>query len=352
MTPNSRRRLVAAAIGGLLTITACSSDGEDTVSSQDSLDAATPDEDDVTEVGEAESTFEEPTSNDVDCSDEGLGADDMISFTAAHHVVDGELGALCNGAGDERIFEAWDALATIAPRGQLGDLGVFTAFEESGAGDEITLAFVQPLDADGTVFQMSINLDEYEFDPDEALLTMAHEFSHVFTATPAQIDRSVEAAETCTTYDNGEGCFLEDSLIFQWVDTFWVDYIDDFDHDRLDLADHSLLRSGGQLIDHESEGYQRRENRRPTDHRQVFRILSQARFVLHLSLPSPLWWSSLPTNSVRAISRMGSPAAIRLVIEFDARTASIVASAKKEAGGAVRPRPPSPHFGGFCRRQS
>jgi len=229
MTPNSRRRLVAAAIGGLLTITACSSDGEDTVSSQDSLDAATPDEDDVTEVGEAESTFEEPTSNDVDCSDEGLGADDMISFTAAHHVVDGELGALCNGAGDERIFEAWDALATIAPRGQLGDLGVFTAFEESGAGDEITLAFVQPLDADGTVFQMSINLDEYEFDPDEALLTMAHEFSHVFTATPAQIDRSVEAAETCTTYDNGEGCFLEDSLIFQWVDTFWVDYIDDFD---------------------------------------------------------------------------------------------------------------------------
>ena len=153
----------------------------------------------------------------------------MISFTAAHYVVDGVLGALCSGDEDERLFEAWDALATIAPQGQLGDLGVFSAFEEADAGDEVTLAFVQPLDADGTLFQMSVSLDEYEFDPDEALLTMAHEFSHVFTATPSQTDRTVEAAENCTTYDNGEGCFLEDSLIFQWVDTFWVDYIDDFD---------------------------------------------------------------------------------------------------------------------------
>ncbi len=169
------------------------------------------------------------TRDDVECSDEELGADDEISFTAAHYVVDGVLGALCNGDGDERILDAWDALATIAPRGQLGDLGVFTAFEEAGAGDEVTLAFVQPLDADGTLFQMSVSLDEYEFDPEEALLTMAHEFSHVFTAIPSQIDRTVEAAENCTTYDNGEGCFFEDSLMFQWVDAFWVDYLDDFD---------------------------------------------------------------------------------------------------------------------------
>jgi hypothetical protein len=169
------------------------------------------------------------TRDDIDCGDEELGADDVISFIAAHYVVDGVLGALCNGDEDGRLFQAWEALATIAPQGQLGDLGVFSAFEEAGAGDEVTLAFVQPLDVDGTLFQMSISLDEYEFDPQEALLTMAHEFSHVFTATPSQTDRSVEAAENCTTYDNGEGCFLEDSLIFQWVDIFWVDYIDDFD---------------------------------------------------------------------------------------------------------------------------
>ena len=169
------------------------------------------------------------TRDDIDCSDEGLDADEGISFVAAHYVVDGVLGALCNGAEDELLFDAWNALATIAPRGQLGDLGVFTAFEEAGAGDEVTLAFVQPLDVDGTQFQMSISLDEYEFDPEEALLTMAHEFSHVFTATPLQIERTVEAAEDCTTFDNGEGCYLEDSLMFQWVDTFWVDHIDDFD---------------------------------------------------------------------------------------------------------------------------
>ncbi len=139
------------------------------------------------------------------------------------------MGERCGGGGDDRIFDAWEALATIAPQGQLGDLGVFTAFEETGAGEEVTLAFVQPLDVDGTLFQMSVNLDEYEFDPDEALLTMAHEFSHVFTAIPSQIDRTVEAAANCMTYDNGEGCFFEDSLIFRWVDTFWDPYIDDVD---------------------------------------------------------------------------------------------------------------------------
>ncbi len=32
------------------------------------------------------------TRDDVDCSDEGLGADEVISFTAAYYVVDGKLG--------------------------------------------------------------------------------------------------------------------------------------------------------------------------------------------------------------------------------------------------------------------
>ncbi len=219
-----------------LAVAACGSDEAADVESVEAVEAqraGDPVDEELPSDADADATAEaidlDATRDDVDCSDEGLGADDEISFTAAHYVVDGRLGALCNGDEDDRIFDAWEALATVAPRGQLGDLGVFTAFEEADAGDEITLAFVQPLDDDATLFQMSVGLDEYEADLDRALLTMAHEFSHVFTATPAQIDRTVEAAENCTTYDNGEGCFFEDSLVFQWVDTFWVDYIDDFD---------------------------------------------------------------------------------------------------------------------------
>jgi len=253
MRTTFRRRVTAASLGALATVAACSSDGTETVGSDEvtaggvateegggddpsaattvESDAGDVTDDDVATPDDADAATIDLTAmrDDVDCTDEGLGADDVYSFTAAHYVVDGVLGALCNGNEDERLIDVWDALATIAPRGQLGDLGAFTAFEEAEAGDEVTLAFVQPIDADGTLFQMSVGLDEVEADPDEALLTMAHEFSHVFTAIPSQIDRTVEAAENCATYDNGEGCFLEGSLVVQWIDAFWVDYIDGFD---------------------------------------------------------------------------------------------------------------------------
>lgn len=161
------------------------------------------------------------TRDDVDCSAEGLGADDTFAFTTAHVVVDGQLGELCFGEPDQRVTEAWDSLATIAPAGQLADLGLFGGFEASEGGDEVTLAFVNPLDADGTLFQMSLNLESYDDDPAEAQLTMAHEFAHVFTLLPSQIDRTFEAIDNCDTYYNGEGCYLESSLMWQWISEFW-----------------------------------------------------------------------------------------------------------------------------------
>lgn len=166
----------------------------------------------------------------VDCDDDTLGADDEYAFPTAYLVVDGALGELCRGEPDERLLDAWDTLATIAPADQLSDLGVFSAFEVTEDEPEITLAFVSPLDADGTQFQMAIELESSVDDPAEALLTIAHEFSHVFTSMPTQIDRTVEGANNCVTYDNGEGCFFADSLIFQWIEQFWGDgLIDDFD---------------------------------------------------------------------------------------------------------------------------
>ncbi|MGB0111603.1 MAG: hypothetical protein WBP59_00135, partial [Ilumatobacteraceae bacterium] len=64
---------------------------------------------------------------------------------------------------------------------------------------------------------------ESEADADELALTMAHEFSHVFTATPSQLDRTDEAIDDCDTYVNGEGCYLADSLMFAWTEAFWDD---------------------------------------------------------------------------------------------------------------------------------
>jgi hypothetical protein len=163
------------------------------------------------------------TRTDVDCSAEGLGDDDEVAFEVAHLVVDGQLGEVCFGDEDDRLLLAWDDLVTITPPEQLNDLAVFAGFGADEEGDEQTLAFVNATDDEGETFQMSINLDAYDDDDTVALLTIAHEFAHVFTQVPSQIDRSEEAFEVCSTYRSAAGCFASDSLIAAWVSTFWTD---------------------------------------------------------------------------------------------------------------------------------
>jgi hypothetical protein len=160
--------------------------------------------------------------DEVDCSLEALqGGDEEFGFTSAYRVVDGVLGELCFGVDDDTVLDAWDSLATITPDGQLGDLVLFGGFEPDGEIAEETLAFVNVVDSDASGFQMSINTVESEADPDELLLTLAHEFTHVFTATPAQLDRTDEAIDGCTTFFNGEGCYLDESLLYAWILEFW-----------------------------------------------------------------------------------------------------------------------------------
>jgi len=138
------------------------------------------------------------------------------------------LGYSCFGERDDRLLEAWRILQIITPQGQLSDLALFGGFS-SGIEDETTLAFVNRVDDEGAIYQMSINLDEAEFDPDELMLTMAHEFSHVFTNLPSQLDR-LTLPEECATWDNGEGCYRADSLMWEWIELFW-------DEGRIDEID-------------------------------------------------------------------------------------------------------------------
>ena len=69
---------------------------------------------------------------------------------------------------------------------------------------------------------MSVNLDSVESDPDESMLTMAHEFAHVFAGLSTEVDRFADP-DSCDTYWNGEGCYLPDSLMFRWILEFWGD---------------------------------------------------------------------------------------------------------------------------------
>ncbi len=167
----------------------------------------------------------------AECSQDTLsGEDATVVFTSAYRVVDGDLGELCFGMPDPTIVDAWDDLATIAPQEQLSDLALFGGFEPNGDDAAETLAFVNPIDDDASQFQMSVNTVEAKADPDELLLTLAHEFTHVFTATPEQLERSDEAIDGCSTYFNGDGCYLDDSLMLAWIDEFWsADVLDDVD---------------------------------------------------------------------------------------------------------------------------
>jgi hypothetical protein len=160
----------------------------------------------------------------ADCSEEVLtGGDDEFEFTSAYDVIDGELSDVCFGSDDPVIVDAWNDLATITPPGQLTDLALFGGFEPDGDGAAETLAFVDAIDVDGSQFLMSVNTVEATGDPDELLLTLAHEFSHVFTATGPQLDRTDEAIDACGTYFNGDGCYRPEALMLAWIDAFWDD---------------------------------------------------------------------------------------------------------------------------------
>lgn len=142
-----------------------------------------------------------------------------ITFTVAHQVVDGQLGATCFGSEDDTLLSAWYILSDITPPGQLRDLTVFAGFE--GAGNESsTLAYVVPVDDDGSQFQMAVNLPMSRDDWDETALTMAHEFSHVFTAVPNELDRFAAQGD-CGTYESVDGCYIEGSVLADWYQRFW-----------------------------------------------------------------------------------------------------------------------------------
>lgn len=159
------------------------------------------------------------TRDDLDCNERDLNVYPDTPFVVAHVVVNGNLGEPCFGEPDPRLLRAWQILSLITPEGQLRDLGVFSGFRSTEI-DQTTLAFVNPLDYDSSIFQMSINLVEAELDPDELMLTMAHEFAHVFTTQPSQIDYDVYPKD-CDTWHNLRGCYVEGSLLAEWVDLFW-----------------------------------------------------------------------------------------------------------------------------------
>lgn len=197
-------------------------DDADEGAQSDDADGGAQSDDEGWNDGSLEKAGYDPSqTSNAPCLDNDSDPVPGITYTVAHHVVDGVLAAPCFGTEDETLIEAWHLLADLTPPDQLRDLAIFAGFETRDDGAEAsTLAFVAAVDDEGSQFQMAVNLPASRDDWDEAALTMAHEFSHVFTAVPSELDRYAAEGD-CATFDNLEGCYTPDSIMAGWYQRFW-----------------------------------------------------------------------------------------------------------------------------------
>lgn len=230
---------IAAAVVVGLVATGCSDEGDDL---GEPVEAEVGTEDEGSDAEDSAAA-----SGEVECSPEALGALEGYDFISADLVEGGELGDTCLGEPDETLAAAWDVLASIVPADDLADLGIFAGFDSSEGGEEVTLAFVNRLEGDPDQFQMSINLAEAEADPDELTLTMVHEFGHVLTQLPDQLDLDVAPAD-CDTFYNGDGCFVPGSIMDEWIQAFWTPdqlaEVDPFEPSAADGEERCTLDEG------------------------------------------------------------------------------------------------------------
>lgn len=155
---------------------------------------------------------------DPDCRPEVIGEEDG-PIVAVYGVRDGQLGSLCHGVESEAVVEAWDALVQLVPIEQRRLIASFAGFD-APEDPPAVVAFAGPIDSTAQQFTVAVEVDESEADPEELQLTVMHEFAHVISQTPDQLDLSAPPAD-CGTFHNGYGCFAVDSYVWAFAQRFW-----------------------------------------------------------------------------------------------------------------------------------
>jgi len=185
--------------------------------------------------------------DDVECTQAALSGDpeateDSGIFEVAHFVVDGVLGQPCLGAESDALMWVWEALSEITPMSEMPPLAMLVGFRQDEEDSEfgVTWAYVAGLGDEGDAFLMAINLYTVEEeDQDEILLVLAHEFAHIFTQRPDQLDRDGTPG-ACEIFDNGEGCVIPGSFLGDFIMAFWdleaAQAVDPFSPDFDDAA--------------------------------------------------------------------------------------------------------------------
>lgn len=168
--------------------------------------------------GSVDASLPDDLVDDPDCDPATIGDDDG-SLVAAYAVQDAQVVGVCAGEPDGRLDAAWQELTAAVPAAQLRALTVFAGYDDP---DSDVAAFATLLGDANDRFGIAVNLALAEEDPVEFRLTLVHEVAHVFTQTPDQLDVDADPAD-CATFHNGNGCFVDGSLMAEWIDRFWSD---------------------------------------------------------------------------------------------------------------------------------
>jgi Putative zinc-binding metallo-peptidase len=127
-------------------------------------------------------------------------------------------------AGDRKI---WELFANITPRAYERDV---VEFDVLARGSD-TEAYVEERSDDPSTWTLAVD-GSLVHHPDELRATLVHEFGHLVSLDAAQVppvlDHVHRAERECPTYYTGEGCALERSYIFEFIDRFWGNRLDEW----------------------------------------------------------------------------------------------------------------------------
>jgi hypothetical protein len=124
---------------------------------------------------------------------------------------------------DENLhYEAWETFTHLMPREYRQSITSFAIFTD---GESETLAWVEPITDDLSEWRLGLDAVDVRSDPDEFLYTLLHEYSHIFTLSPPQVDLGGTA---CPYYETDEGCSEPDSYLNTFFEMFWTDIWDEW----------------------------------------------------------------------------------------------------------------------------
>ena len=162
--------------------------------------------------------------------------DDEIEWNPTIYAIQGDEIKLVTEWDDLTTDEhqmIWEIFVDLIPANIREDLVQFHVMYDE---DSDEYAHVAQTHDDMTQRYMQVNsaifFPDGEFDAEESIHTLLHEFAHILTLNKTQVDYVSEDilendelylryAENCPTYFISEGCLFEDTLLEDFIDMFW-----------------------------------------------------------------------------------------------------------------------------------